>query len=237
MGVHDVYPAEENSKMNTGSQTSIPISMLDLTIGLTLSVVLGMLLVFVYRFTHKGFNYERSFLVTLVLICPVVAVVMMMIGSNLALSLGMVGALSIVRFRTVIKDTRDMVFLFLAIAVGLGCGTYNWVVIIVASTFISAVLLVFNLFQFGRRLHSEYIVVLSGNGPHPEKSIIDVVKKFATFVQIRSLELDGEQWEMVLETRIDSDDKFQEPALVASLKEAHKVEKISILSPQLSLPL
>ena len=74
---------------------------------------------------------------------------------NLALSLGMVGALSIIRFRTVIKDSRDMIYLFFAIAVGLGCGTYNWIVITITSVFLSLTMLVLHYVHFGKPMHFE----------------------------------------------------------------------------------
>src|SRR5690625_5465921 len=71
-------------------------------------------------------TYERSFLTTFVLISPIVTMVVYFIQGDLVVSLGLVGSLSIIRFRTPIKDTRDMVFLFWSIAVGLGAGTGNW---------------------------------------------------------------------------------------------------------------
>ena len=105
----------------------------DYTLGILLmnyaiAFALAFLWATVYRKTHTGVAYTRSFYVTLILIAPTVAMVMMAIGSNVALSLGLVGTLSIIRFRTVIKDTKDMAFLIMSIAIGLTCGSNTWMV-------------------------------------------------------------------------------------------------------------
>lgn len=214
----------------------ISISLIDLLIGLSLAIVLGVLIVFVYRLTRRGFHYERSFLSTLAMLPAVIAVVMMLIGSNLALSLGMVGALSIIRFRTVIKDSRDMVFLFFAIAVGLGCGTYSWIVIIVATLFLSATLLILHLVQFGRPMHSDYVLVLSGRGRRPDDSLKAAIKKRVDFLEVRSVNISDDAWEIVFEIRFFKDRAISEAYLLDELKQDYGVERISFLAPQLSLP-
>ncbi|MCF6311082.1 MAG: DUF4956 domain-containing protein [Verrucomicrobiales bacterium] len=214
------------------------ISLIDLAYSLVLSIALGMIIVVVYRITHRGFHYERSFLTTLLMICPIVAVVMMLIGSNLALSLGMVGALSIIRFRTVIKDSRDMVYLFLAIAVGLGCGTYNWLVVGIAVTFLCGVLLVLNLFKLGKPMHADYVLILSGESavPPEEGALKQEMQQHTRFLETRSINIDEEHWEIVFEARLPKGKSFPDAALYERLKKGHGVKKLSLLSPQLSLP-
>ena len=174
------------------AQTGIAISLIDLVIGLVMATLLGLAIVFVYGWTHRGLHYERSFLITIVMMAPIVAVVMMLIGSNLALSLGMVGALSIIRFRTVIKDPRDMVFLFFAIAVGLGCGTYNWVVTVVATLFLALMLLILHMGRFGEAMHSDYALVLSGHGAKPGDALREAIQKRVSFLEVRSVNITDE---------------------------------------------
>ena len=84
----------------------------DALLSLALASVMGLLISQLYRYTHRGLNYEHTFMAALVLMAPIVSVVMLYIRGDLVLSLGLIGSLSIVRFRTAIKDTRDMVFLF-----------------------------------------------------------------------------------------------------------------------------
>jgi len=143
------------------------LSLVDLLVALSLAFLIGLGMALVYRVTFRGFTYDRSFLVTLVTMPPIVAVVMTFISTNLALSLGMVGALSIIRFRTVIKDSRDMVFLFWTIAVGLGCGTFNWGPVTVASLFIASVLLILYFVDYGKSRRRDYVLVLKGAGSGP----------------------------------------------------------------------
>lgn len=82
-----------------------------------------MVIAFVYNRTHKGSSYSQSFMLTVVFVAIIVAIVMMVIGNNLSLAFALVGALSILRFRTVLKDTKDMTYIFLSLAVGMAAGT------------------------------------------------------------------------------------------------------------------
>ncbi len=218
-------------------QSAQAISLIDLAYSLLIALGLGLLIVSVYRLTHRGFHYERSFLTTLVMISPIVALVMLLIGSNLALSLGMVGALSIIRFRTVIKDSRDMVYLFLAIAAGLGCGTYNWSVALLAVSFVCVSLVFLNMMRFGKSVHADYVLVLGGSsGTPPESKIKAMVQPHVLFLETRSLNVDEGQWELVLELRLGKDADFPNAALQEALKQDCGVSRLSLLAPQLSLP-
>ena len=88
----------------------------EMVINIVLAAVLGFILALVYRYTHKGLSYSQSFTQTVFFVSIIVAIVMMVIGSSLAKAFALVGALSIIRFRTVVKDTRDIAFVFLALA-------------------------------------------------------------------------------------------------------------------------
>jgi hypothetical protein len=217
-------------------QGAVSISLVDLLIALLLAFALGLGCALIYRVTHRGLNYERSFLVSLVLVGPIVAMVMVFIGSNLALSLGMVGALSIIRFRTVIKDSRDMVFLFWMIATGLGCGTYNWAAVSVAAVIIAVILLVLFGLRYGQARHSEYVLVSSGRGPEAAGQVRSAVAKRSPTVQVRSLDFHDDTWEQVLEVRFPQGADLDEVALLAELRSLPGVEKVSLLAPQLVLP-
>lgn len=116
---------------------------------LTLSLILGLLTAFVYRKTHAGFSYSRGFVISLVSVTMTLTLIMMVIGNYIALSLGLVGALSVVRFRSAIKDPRDIAYIFLAIAIGLACATGNYALSIVGALFINAVLLVLHYTRYG----------------------------------------------------------------------------------------
>lgn len=110
------------STFNIGDLFQGTLNPLRVVISLVASLVIGLIIYFVYRKTFAGVVYSRSFNLSLVMLTMVSALVLMMISSNMALSLGMVGALSIVRFRTAIKDPIDTVFMFWAVGEGLAVG-------------------------------------------------------------------------------------------------------------------
>ncbi len=194
------------------------------------------MVVFLYRFTHRGLHYERSFLVTLLLISPIVSLVMLLIGGSLPHSLGMVGALSLIRFRTIIKDTRDMVYLFWAIAIGLGCGTFNWSIISIASVFLAFMILVLHFARYGESMHADYSLVISGEGQPKVRDIISLLKKYVTSSIVRSIEVQDAHWEVVMELRMFKDENQKENDLIHDIKTLADVHKVSLLVPQLSLP-
>ncbi len=124
----------------------------DLSLGTVLitlasALVLGLFIYLIYRLTFNGVIFARSFGTALILLTMVTAMIIMPITLNLGLALGMVGALSIVRFRTAVKDPLDTIFMFWAIAVGIVLGARLYSVAGVASAFIGVVLLLWNLFK------------------------------------------------------------------------------------------
>lgn len=206
-------------------------------ISMLLSVALGLVIAAVYRYTHRGMNYESGFLSTLVLLAPIVTVVMLFIKGDLVLSLGLVGSLSIIRFRTPIKDTRDMVFLFWAIAIGLGAGTLNWTIAIFATGLMTILMTAFHLVKYGRPLHAEYILVVNGNDSRRDRDVEKVVRNRAANVQLRNHEVDGDSWELTYELRFAREKEESVRRVVNELQTVEGVTKVSLLTPQLSLPM
>ncbi len=214
-----------------------PDQLVNFGISLLIAVVLGMGIATVYRYTHRGLNYESSFLPTLVLLTPIVTVVMFFIQGDLVLSLGLVGSLSIIRFRTPIKDTRDMVFLFWSIAAGLGCGTLNWTFTVLSAILISLLLTLFYLVKYGRQLHVEYILIVGGAIPYDYPALEDAVTDTGAQVQLRSHEIDGDNWELTWEFRFDRHLEERVQRIVDQVRQMKGVRKVSLLTPQLTLPM
>ena len=119
---------------------------------LAMAVVIGAFIFLSYRLSHEGSIYSRKFNVSLVAMTVITTTVMVVIGNNIALSLGMVGALSIVRFRTAIKDSRDTIYIFWTIVVGICCGAGDFWVAGVGSAFTFLVLLIFGRVKNDDRL-------------------------------------------------------------------------------------
>jgi len=135
-------------------------SVADIAMAMVLSFVLCSVVGFTYRMTHRGISYSQSYVQTLVLMGMVVSLVMLIVGSNIARAFSLVGALSIVRFRNAVKETRDVGFIFLAMAIGMATGTRFYTLAIVATAAISsAILLMERLDWFKVNLQSQVLKV------------------------------------------------------------------------------
>lgn len=127
-----------------------------MTVALVLSIFVGL----TYKMTYTGVSYNKKFNTSLIMMSLISTMVMSILGSSLALSLGMVGALSIVRFRTAVKDPRDTTYIFWAIGIGLGSGSSNYYIVAVGTVFIAAVSLVMTL-VFKER--ETYLIIVRGS--------------------------------------------------------------------------
>ena len=139
MSFQDIFQSSFLEKLQS-------VSLIDMVLSLALAFCLGLFIFFVYKKTYAGVMYSASFGITLVALSLITSLLIMTVVSNVVLSLGMVGALSIVRFRTAIKEPVDIAFLFWSIAVGIVLAAGLVLLAVLGSAFIGAVLLV-----FGRR--------------------------------------------------------------------------------------
>ena len=123
-----------------------------ITMHILVSAVIGLFIFISYVISHKGTIYSKKFGVTLIVLTVMTGTVMTVIGNNIALSLGMVGALSIVRFRTAIKDSRDTVYIFWTIIVGICCGVGDYLVAAVGSSAIFLIFLIMGAIRSDNRM-------------------------------------------------------------------------------------
>ena len=133
-------------------------SVADVVISLLLSFVLCAAVGWVYQITHRGASYTQSFVHTLVLNGMVVAVVMLIIGSNLARAFALVGSMSIVRFRNAVKDTRDVGFIFLTMAIGMAVGTQFYSLAVITAVIVSLIIVIMTRFNWFARRHVSQIL-------------------------------------------------------------------------------
>jgi len=146
----DIFKSSFLENVNT-------ISLFDMVLTLLLSFALGLFIFYVYKRCYSGILYSASFGVTLIALCMITALVILAVTSNVVLSLGMVGALSIVRFRTAIKDPADIAFLFWAIGAGIVLAAGLIPLAVIGSLFIGLILLVFSQ---AKGFEKPYILVL-----------------------------------------------------------------------------
>jgi len=160
----------KSSFLNNVTSVSIP----DMLLTLFLSMALGMFIFFVYKRSFSGVLYSPSFGVTLVALCMVTATTILAVTSNVVLSLGMVGALSIVRFRTAIKEPTDLVFLFWSISGGIVLAAGMLPLAIIASIVIGLVLIILSK----QKSHSmPYILAINCQDENVENQALEIIKK------------------------------------------------------------
>ncbi len=120
-----------------------------IVLSLLLSFVLGQLIAWIYAWSHSGLSYSRSFTQSLVLMTLVVSLVMFVIGNSIVTAFGLLGALALIRFRNVLKDTRDTVFVFIALVVGMSVGSQRYMTAIVGTAALGLAVLYLDLTSFG----------------------------------------------------------------------------------------
>lgn len=140
-------------------------SVIDIVIVMTLSFVLSAFIGWVYKSTHRGTSYTQSFVFTLVINGMVVALMMMIVGSNIARAFSLVGALSIIRFRNAIKETRDVGFIFFTMAIGMAIGTKFYLLAVAGAVVISLMIFIMVRFDwFARDMASQILRIQVPNG-------------------------------------------------------------------------
>ncbi|MBQ7048426.1 MAG: DUF4956 domain-containing protein [Clostridia bacterium] len=178
------------------------VSILDMIIALALAFGIGMFIFLVYKKTCQGVMYSSSFGTTLVALTMITTVVILAVTSNVVLSLGMVGALSIVRFRTAIKEPLDIAFLFWAIAVGIVLAAGFIPLAVIGSVIIGTILLVF----VNKKSHvNPYIVVLSCKDSSAEKNAVNFLKGNVQKCIVKSKTATKGLIELTLEIRMADD--------------------------------
>lgn len=176
---------------------------IEILINLGVSFVVGMFIYYVYKKTFQGVLYQRSFNVSLVVLTLVLTLIIMTISGNLVLSLGMVGALSIVRFRTPIKDPVDLVFIFWAITVGIANGVGYFNISLIGSIVLTIVLLAMTRKE---EEDQPYLLILQIPTLADSTRVMEDVKKSVKRFYLKSKTITPEYTEIIIEVRLNRDD-------------------------------
>ena len=162
-------------------------------------LAVGLIIYLTYYISSEKIAYNRKFNWSLVIMHLITVIVMMMISSNIAVSLGMVGALSIVRFRTAVQDRRDTLFIFWAMAEGLCVSSQNWRMTFTSVLFIAAVLIISSGVPGVR---NKYLLIVNGEGkPIDRKLFEEKLKPYVTGFRVRTANKDADHEEMICEIR------------------------------------
>lgn len=199
------------------------ISVGELLTAVLLSFFLGLFIVAVYRVTYSGVLFQKSFALGLVLLSMVTSLVILTISSNVVLSLGMVGALSIVRFRTAVKEPMDTIFMFWAIVAGIITGAGYVPVAIIATLLIGVLFL--GLSFAGVRFHSSAYLAVVRYDAASDQTVNSALRLLPKY-KLRSKNMVGDAFEMVLELKLTQAQMKQ----VEALRSVEGVREVDLLS-------
>lgn len=177
---------------------SVRIDVVQIVICMVITVLIAAYIFLIYRAVNRNAFYNRNFNLSLIALAVITAAVILTIQSNIVISLGMVGALSIVRFRTAIKDPMDLVFLFWSISVGIICGAGFAVVAVVASIIITVIILLFDRVPAGA---TAVILLVNASDYKTEGRIMDIVEKHCRMFQVKARNLTKDKLNMAVEVQ------------------------------------
>lgn len=203
MGFKDVLKKSFMSNYSAADMTAI-----DITVILGVTLFFALYIFFIYRILTRKSFYNKSFNVSLAALALITASIIIAIQTSIVVSLGMVGALSIVRFRTAVKDPLDLVFLFWSIAVGIICGVGLYNVAAIMSVVVTVMVFVLDRLPVAK---SPIILVVQASYVDMEKDIVTVIEKYTKYFKVKSRNITPNQLNIVVELRMnDNSELIQE---------------------------
>ena len=193
MGFKDVF-----KKSFLEGFTSMDITTGKIAATLIVTALLALYIFAIYRLVTRKVFYSKNFNISLAVMSLITSAIILAMQSNLVISLGMVGALSIVRFRTAIKDPMDLAFLFWSISIGIICGAGLYEIALVTSVGVTVFILVLDMLPVGK---APMMLVVNSSEMNGEKAVLDVVGKYARYYKVKSRNLSKGRLDMVVELR------------------------------------
>lgn len=182
-------------------EKAVSVSVFDMAIALILSFAIGLFILYIYKKTFSGVIYSKSFSVLIVVMSVITTIIILAITSNVVLSLGMVGALSIVRFRTAVKEPLDIGFLFWSISSGIVVGAGLFPLAVIGSLFVGIMLL---FLTKNKTKETPYIVVISVNGDETEKDVMTLIKEQTKKHIVKTKSISANGIELTIEVRLQN---------------------------------
>lgn len=198
---------------------------------LSVALLCGFMIGMLYRITYKGVNYSGNYLIAIIMLTMITSLVIMVIGNNLARAFGLVGAMSIIRFRTAIKDTQDIMFIFFALAIGLACGAGMYLISMVGTCFIGLTVWVAVAINSENPKKKEYLLqIYTHNRQQDNPVILSLIEKYCSKFQLVNVKSMGEESRKVLE--ISYYVNLRKPTsgaeLITGLNATEGVEKVNL---------
>ena len=217
MGFKDVF-----KKSFLEGFTSMDITTGKIAATLIVTALLALYIFAIYRLVTRKVFYSKNFNISLAVMSLITSAIILAMQSNLVISLGMVGALSIVRFRTAIKDPMDLAFLFWSISIGIICGAGLYEIALVTSVGVTVFILVLDMLPVGK---APMMLVVNSSEMNGEKAVLDVVGKYARYYKVKSRNLSKGRLDLVIELKVK-----EESALVSEVATLDGMLSASMIS-------
>jgi len=162
------------------TETNVAVVIFNIAVAFALACVV----VWVWRRTHRGLSFTQSFAVTIIMLAPLAATVMMIVRNNLIGAFALLGAFSLIRFRTIIKETRDVAFLFFSLTIGVSVGTGNYAIALTATAMISAIVLGFHRWGGQFKQSTGYILTIETDLTASTTQIEQAAKQYSSRIEL-----------------------------------------------------
>ncbi len=212
--------AIKNSVMEGFVSSDISAGGVLVILGVT--TLLGLYLYFVYRLVSRNAFYNKDFNKALALMPVITAAIVLAMQSSIVISLGMVGALSIVRFRNAVKDPMDLVFLFWSISIGIVCGARLYTIAVIASVVVTVLVFLLDLVPTAK---APFLLVLNSSDKNIEKALNEVLRRYAKTTRVKSRNMTAHGVDLIVELRTEKGAQ-----LVNACSALPGVESVSLLS-------
>lgn len=213
-----------------GSGTSPEQTATSVLLALLLAFVLGQLLAWVYAWTHAGLSYARSFTQSLVLMTMVVCLIMLVIGNSIVTAFGLLGALALIRFRNVLKDTRDTVFVFMALVIGMAVGTQRFGLAIAGALALMLVAYYLASTSFGTIGRFDgYLTLRLGAEAGGERDYRETLDRFCRAVKPVSTRQQGDGYESEFVYQVGLRDRDRSSDMLSALRAVTGVSHVSLV--------
>lgn len=200
-----------------------------LLLSLLLAFLLGQGIAWVYYLTYSGLSYSRSFVQSLIIIPVVVALVMSVVGNNIITAVGLLGAFTIVRFRNMLKDTRDMVYIFTALAIGMACGCRLYATAIIGAIVASALFVYMHLVNFGsHQPHNGFLRFTIKGQLGPGHPVLSILNRFCSSYTLLARQDSGYGGSVEYAYQLKVRDTTRNEQMLAELQEVGGIESINL---------
>jgi uncharacterized membrane protein YhiD involved in acid resistance len=207
------------------------ISIQDALANLSVALICGVFIAILYRVTYRGLSFSNNFVNAIIMLSMITALVIMVIGNNLARAFGLVGAMSIIRFRTAVKDTQDIMFIFFALGIGLAAGAGTYAICFVGTFFIGAAVYISSKINYAKPTNKEFLLQIQAHTNElPDNAFEGILENYCSSFKLINVKSTGESEKQNIENSfyIQLNNRNENDILIKNLRAIPGVYRVNI---------